>query len=74
VEVKSTPSADKVLEVPERLAEFFDFFPEYEGRELIGIVASWAIAPELFPVISESGLYGIAMGEDTMEIVARPGR
>lgn len=73
VEVKSTPSTEKIREVPERLAEFFDFFPEYEGRELMGALASWAIDPDLRPAISETGLYGIAMGEDTMEIVARPG-
>jgi hypothetical protein len=74
VEVKSTPSIDKIREVPDRLAEFLDFFPEYEGRELIGIFASWSIRPELVPAISEAGIYGIAMGEDTMEIVARPAK
>lgn len=73
VEVKSTPTRDKIREVPDRLAEFFDFFPEYEGRELIGVVASWSIDPGLFPVISQCGLWGLAMGEDTMEVVARPG-
>jgi hypothetical protein len=73
VEVKSTPSIDKIREVPDRLAEFFDFFPGYDDRELIGIFASWSIRSELLPVISASGLFGIAMGEDTMEIVARPG-
>jgi hypothetical protein len=72
VEVKSTPSVDKIREVPDRLAEFFDFFPGYEGRELIGIFASWAIDPALHQTISETGLYGIAMGEHTMEVVARP--
>jgi hypothetical protein len=72
VEVKSTPTRDKIREVPAHLAEFFDFFPEYEGRELIGVFASWAIDPRLLPAISEAGLYGIAMGEDTMDIVARP--
>lgn len=72
VEVKSTPSVDNIREVPERLAEFFDFFPEYEGRERIGALASWAIDPDLRTVISEMGLYGLAMGEDTMKIVAQP--
>lgn len=74
VEVKSTPTVDIIREVPARLAEFFDFFPEYEGRELVGVVGSWAIDPSLRPVISRAGLFGIAMGEDTMEIVARPKR
>jgi hypothetical protein len=72
VDVKSTPTLEKIKEVPARLGEFLDFFPEYEGRELIGLFASWSIDPKLLPVISEEGLFGIAMGEDTMEIVARP--
>jgi hypothetical protein len=72
VEVKSTPTRDNIREVPVRLAEFFDFYPEYEDRELIGMVASWSIPTELLPVVSEAGLYGIAMGEDNMDIVAWP--
>lgn len=72
VEVKSTPTLEKIREVPARLEEFFDFFPEYEGRELIGIFASWSIDESLLPAISAAGLYGIAMGEDTMDVVARP--
>lgn len=71
-DVKSTPTLEKIREVPGRLAEFLDFFPEYEGKEVIGLFASWSIDPELLPAISEAGLYGIAMGDDTMEIVARP--
>jgi hypothetical protein len=73
VEVKSTPTLEKIQEVPGRLEEFFDFFPEYEGRELIGVFASWSIDKALLPTISAAGLYGIAMGEDTMDVVARPG-
>lgn len=72
VDVKSTPTLEKIAEVQPRLAEFFDFFPEYEDCQLIGIFASWAIDPQLLPAISEAGLYGIAMGEETMDIVARP--
>lgn len=73
VEVKSTPTLDKIEAVPGRLDDFFDFFPEYEGRGLIGVFASWSIDEKLLPAISEAGLYGIAMGEDTMDVVARPG-
>lgn len=72
VEVKSSPTREAIADFPARLAEFFDFFPEYEGSTQIGIIASWAIDPALHPVISAAGLYGIAMGEETMEIVARP--
>lgn len=72
VEVKATPTLEKIREVPARLEEFFDFFPEYEGRELIGVFASWSIDEQLLPAISAAGLYGIAMGDDTMDVEARP--
>jgi hypothetical protein len=72
VEVKSTLTLDKIQAVPARLREFFDFFPEYADRELIGVVASWSIEEKLLLPISKAGLYGIAMGDDTMDVVARP--
>jgi len=71
-DVKSTPTLEKINDVPGRLAEFFDFYPEYEGRELVGVFASWSIEPRLLPAVSAAGLYGIAMGDETMQIVARP--
>ncbi|MGC9450608.1 MAG: hypothetical protein ACP5I4_04110 [Oceanipulchritudo sp.] len=72
VEVKSSPTLEKINAVPARLEQFFDFYPEYEGRELIGVFASWSIDEALLPAISAAGLYGIAMGDDTMDVVARP--
>ena len=73
VEVKSNPTVDKVRELPRKLREFHDFYPEYEGRTLIGVFASWSIPENLLRPISKAGLYGIAMGDETMEVVARPG-
>jgi hypothetical protein len=72
VEVKSTPTLEKINEVPARLDAFFDFYPEYEGRALVGVFASWSIDPDLLPAIARAGLYGIAMGEDNMDVVVRP--
>jgi chromosome segregation ATPase len=72
VEVKSTPKIEHVKEFPEKLAEFFDFYPEYEGRAIIPIIASWSIDAKLMPAISKAGFYGLAMGDETMEIVVRP--
>lgn len=71
-EMKSTSSSDSILRFRRRLDEFFDFFPEYRGRELIGIYASWSLEEKLRPALSATGLYGMAMGEETMEIVVRP--
>jgi DNA repair exonuclease SbcCD ATPase subunit len=71
-EVKSTPTVEKIREVPERIKEFYDFYPEYEGLELIPVVASWSFPKRLLVEVSACGLYGLAMGEETMDIVARP--
>lgn len=72
VEVKSTPTVEATQAFPAKLETFFDFYPEYEGQELIGIVASWSLPEEVRAAISACGLYGMAMGDETMDIVARP--
>ncbi len=72
VEVKSTPDREKVLECVAKLNEFEDFFPEYAGWEKIGMFASWSLPKELRDFVAQQGLYGLAMGEETMDIVARP--
>ena len=72
VEVKSTPDREKILEFVGKLKEFDDFFPEYEGWDTYGFFASWSLPDELRGFIAQQGLYGLAMGEETMDIVVRP--
>jgi len=72
VEVKNTPDREKISEFTEKLAEFDDFFPEYEGWEKFGLFASWSLPQDLHGFIAGQGLYGLAMGEETMDIVVRP--
>ncbi|MCC5838934.1 MAG: hypothetical protein JJT96_02330 [Opitutales bacterium] len=72
VEVKSSPTIEAAQAFPSKLESFFDFYPEYEGHELIGIVASWSLPEEVRVAASGCGLYGMAMGDETMDIVARP--
>ena len=71
-ESKSSPSIEHIEKFAARIGEFFDFFPEYDGREMFAVFSSWSLAPRLCERISELGLYGIAMGDETMHIVARP--
>ena len=71
-EMKSTPDLVSLTEMKSKLGEFFDFFPEYRSRELVGVYASWSLDKRMRLAISAAGLYGVAMGDDTMEIVARP--
>ncbi len=72
VEVKSTPTLDAARAFPAKVETFFDFYPEYERHELIGVVASWSLPEDVCAAVSECGLYGMAMGDETMDIVARP--
>jgi len=72
VEVKNTPDREKILEFVVKLNEFDDFFPEYKGWEKHGMFASWSLPEELQGFIAQQGLYGLAMGEETMDIVVRP--
>ena len=71
-EVKTSAKVAQVETFAESLKDFFDFFPEYEGRELIPVFSSWSLDDKVRRRISELKLYGVAMGDETMEIVARP--
>ena len=71
-EMKSTPDLRSVTHLRNKLDGIFDFFPEYTGRQLIGIFASWSLGDKLRSAISNAGLYGMAMGDETMVLVARP--
>jgi hypothetical protein len=67
-EAKSSPSLEYVDDFQAKMATFFDFFPEYRGKRLIGIFGSWAIPDLLVHRLTEHGLYAMRMGEDTMEL------
>jgi hypothetical protein len=71
-EMKSTPALSAIEGFRDKLDRFWEFFPEYQGRELIGIFASWSLEDDIRKAVRSHGLYGMAMGDDTMEIVVRP--
>ncbi len=71
-EMKSTPTLAAIDGLRDKLDRFWEFFPEYQGRELIGIFASWSLEDDIRKAIRSHGLYGMAMGDETMEIVVRP--
>ena len=71
-EMKSSPDVDSINKLQQKLQELTDFFPEYSGLELIGVYASWSLNQKLRTTIGTVGLFGVAMGSETMGIVARP--
>jgi len=72
VEVKSTPDKGQIPDFIASLSEFGDFYPEYNELERIGLFASWSLPESICDGLRKAGLYGLAMGDETMEIVVRP--
>ncbi|MGB9597592.1 MAG: hypothetical protein ACPL7B_15020 [Candidatus Poribacteria bacterium] len=70
IEVKSNPEQKDVNEIIKKSSKFMDFFPEYEGKELIPIFASLVFNNNLIKYASKKGLYLMAYREwDYMDIV-----
>lgn len=67
-EARSTPRIQDAEVVAEKLRSYFEFFPEYGGRRLIGILGSWAMPEEVVAALTERGIYAMPMGEETMEV------
>jgi len=72
VEVESSPQLEHISRFADKAASFPDFYPEYAEFKKIAMLASWSIPESLSQAISAAGLYGISMGDDTMQVVVRP--
>ena len=64
-EAKSSPSADAVDAFRAKVTGFFDFFPDYRGRRLIGIFGSWSIPEDLVNRLTGWGIYALEMGPES---------
>jgi hypothetical protein len=43
--------------------------PEYAGHRLVPVVASVTIDPSVITFLNRQKVYGVAMGDETMELV-----
>lgn len=68
-ESKSTITAEAVGNFAAKLGMFFDHFPEWNGREIIPILASWSVEETACQALTAARIYGLEMGEDTMSLV-----
>ncbi|MFN3480709.1 MAG: hypothetical protein ACK415_10035 [Thermodesulfovibrionales bacterium] len=70
-ETKSTPRQSYIEEFVEFLEkkEFFDYFPEYEGKEIIPVFASLYMQENTVSYLSNKGIYAMAIREDTMDLI-----
>ena len=68
-ESKSNARTEDPEKFSEKLKEFFDYFPEYNGKELVPVFASFYIPENVLVDLSKRKIYGMAMKEDTMNIL-----
>lgn len=70
-ETKSNTKTDEAKKFIKfiKSAEFFEYFPEYKGRELIPILSSLYIHEDTVKYLSNNKIYAMAMKEDTMDIL-----
>jgi ElaB/YqjD/DUF883 family membrane-anchored ribosome-binding protein len=69
VEAKWRVAAGKAREFKEQMAQVPDFFPEYAGRILCPAVASVYLDPSVIAFLNREKIFGIALGEEVMEVV-----
>jgi hypothetical protein len=69
VEVKRRIDADKVTEYREKLARLPEFFPELAGKVILPAVASVYLDRTVIAFLNHQKVYGIAMGDEVMEVV-----
>jgi chromosome segregation ATPase len=70
-ETKSSLRSRDVDEMVAILEEFREFFPEYAGRRLVGIIASLYVDESIIRLAASKGILVMAMGEETMQVFNR---
>lgn len=69
VEVKRRMDAEKAAQLHSKVALFREYFPEYSGITVLCAVASVYLDPSIIMFLNRERIYGIAMGEETMQVV-----
>ena len=69
VEVKRRIDAAKVAEYKDKLKRFPEFFPELAGRTLCAAVASVYLESSVIAFLNREKVYGIAMGDEVVQVV-----
>jgi len=69
VEVKRRMDAAKAAEYRQKMARLPEFFPELTGKAICCAVASVYLEPTVVVSLNRERIYGIAMGDEIMEVV-----
>lgn len=67
-EARTSPDGDAVTQMTAKLRRFFEYFPELQGRRVVGILGSWSIPEPVVQQLTQAGIYALQMGEETMEL------
>ena len=70
-DTKSTPRRNYINDFIEfvKSKEFYGYFPEYKGKELIPIFASLYLTEDIVKYLTKHKIYAMAMTDETMDIV-----
>jgi len=69
VEAKRRLNSEKIREFAEKIGSIPEYMPEYAGYRLVPVVASVTIEPSVIVFLNRQKVYGVAMGDETMELV-----
>ena len=67
-ETKSTLDSEDVKDFIEDIQGFREFFPEYEGKKIIGVLASLYVDESVIKYAEKAGFLVFAVGEALMEV------
>lgn len=69
IEVKRKMDAEKAAQMHAKAAAFPEYFPEYGDRSVLCAVASVYLDSSVVAFLNRERIYGVAMGDETMEVV-----
>ncbi|NUO07565.1 MAG: hypothetical protein HUU08_02630 [Candidatus Brocadia sp.] len=67
-DTKSTLDSDDVKDFIKAIQGFRDFFPEYKGKKIVGILASLFVDESVIRYAEKSGFFVLAVGDKLMEV------
>jgi hypothetical protein len=71
VEARRRLRSEDAPELREKVPQFTRFFPEYADHQIVLVIASVVIHDSLRQFLTRQKIYGLAMGDETMELVNR---
>ena len=69
VEVKTKFKTHHIEESVSMFQKFFDFFPEFKNKTLVGMIASFYLTEDLINLASKNKILAIRMGGSYLEIL-----